>query len=233
MPSEFTKKDVFLYFADKLDPARRRQIESARQTDERVRRWFEELSPKGEGKPQPAAVVRLDAAEYRDLAAIAYLSVERDELDSVWGDWFRDLGRTEGPIPAPPVTVVPRELFEAGEGTLLYRDPAPATLSGDTHRFSFPSLPVPCIHPDYGQKRLTIQQELDRVPGGLVEVIVVRRLGDDKFERVSAPLRLQLQRVVPPGGEPYWYGRVSLNSLIPDLQPKTDYIYCVQAVPGA
>lgn len=40
-----TKHDVFLYFANMLSMVRRRHVEQATKSDDRVKQWMAELSP--------------------------------------------------------------------------------------------------------------------------------------------------------------------------------------------
>jgi hypothetical protein len=79
MNSKITKHDVFLYFADQLDRARRMEIEAACATDARVRQWFDELSPTSEElATMPVPEVATDTPEYRRLAVLAHQGVSRD-----------------------------------------------------------------------------------------------------------------------------------------------------------
>ena len=174
MPDAITKKDVFLYFANRLDRPRRLELERASQSDPRVRRWFEELRPTEEELlRRPPRTVRLDRPEDGRLAAVAYRSVERDEEVRRWVGWVRDAAggapraasgevvlRGGEPLVLAPCLVgrpfgevTVRELLHDGEGALLYREPAPLALAADAHAFSAPPVGVPIIHPDYAGGR--------------------------------------------------------------------------------
>jgi hypothetical protein len=237
MNAKITKSDVARYFANELDRARRREIESACRFDEQVREWFRELTPTDEElQRQPVAEVRLDVASNRDLAAITYLSVERDErVEQVqsWSEWVRNL--------RPGAELVhgwlewmrnlPSELLQGARGVLVYREPAPQVGLADSVTLSVPPEEVPQIYPDYRNGRLIIRQALDLVPGGEIVVVIVRRRGENEVEKVTSE-PIQLERTEPPDRAPYWYADVSLQSLLGDIRPGDDLIYCVQAPPG-
>jgi hypothetical protein len=235
MSSPITKFDVFLYFADQLSRARRLELEAACKTNAQVRQWFADLTPTdAELEQQPVPAVQIDSPANRDLAASTYLSVERDErAEQVlqWSAWIRTLMTGGKSASGPPCEIVPLELLE-GRSTLLYREPAPLAMAADQDTFSVPPPEVPRIYPDYAGGRLIIRQALERVPGGLVEVIVVRRRGENEVEALP-PVRIQLERAEPPEGEAYWYADVPLKSLIGDFRPGDDFIYCVEAALGA
>jgi hypothetical protein len=235
MNPKITKKDVFLYFADKLERDRRREVEAAWRSDVRVQRWFEELTPTEEElRQRPRPGVRLDSPAYRDLAAVTYLSVERDEragLADQWSEWVRNWVTAGKSTLAALGEIVPSELLEGARGALLYREPV-LTVGGDKGTFSVPPPEVPCVHPDYPGGRLIIRQRLEGAPGGVVEVVVVRRRGENEVETLP-PVRIQLERAEPPDGAPYWYADVPLRSVLGDFRAGDDFIYCVEAAPGA
>jgi hypothetical protein len=236
MTAKITKMDVFRYFANKLDRTRRRELEAACQSNEQIRRWFQELTPTEEElQRQPRPQGRLDPQTYRNLAASAYLGVERDERAErvrQWLEWIRNGVTAVKSAIASLHEIVPSELLEGVRGTLLYREPVPQTLSCDPHTFSVPPQEVPRIYPDYGSGRLIIRQALASVPSGAVEVRVVRRRGEEEIETFP-PKRIPLERAEPPKGEPYWYAEVPLKMLIDEFRPGDDIIYCVEAAPNA
>lgn len=227
--TRITKKDVFLYFADKLDRARRIELEEATETDERVRRWFQELTPTEEERGRlPMPTIDVDSPEYRKLAAITYLSVEQDERDdlvSQWAAWMRNLATASNTPPDNEIS--PAELLEARSGTLLYREPVPMAMS-DHH---VPQPGIPCIYPDYEADQLIIRQTLDRIPKGVVEVLVLRRRGETEVKSFP-PVRLELKRAEQLDGQPFWEKTVSLRSLIGDSQSGDDFFYCLEVAPA-
>jgi hypothetical protein len=230
MTARITRNDVVRYFANELDRARRREIESACRSDPEVERWFEELRPSAEEMP-PVPEVRLDAPESRRLAVLTYLSVEREQVRE-WEEWIRNLVTAGATTSQPPGEIVPSELLEGAQGTLVYREPVPLNMAGAQDTFSVPPQKVvPFIEPDYVGGRLIIRQRLDRLPRGVVEVIVVRRR-ENEVETLPA-VRIELEKTQPPEGEPYWYVEVPLQRLIGEFRPGDDFTYCVEAAPGA
>jgi hypothetical protein len=236
MLDKITKTDVFLYFANKLDRARRRELESACRSDEQVRRWFDELTPTEEEiERMPLPAVRLDSPEVRRLAVIAYLSVERDEYaEDVILDFtrrVRDRGESGGESRPTPDEIAPLQLFQGSHGSLLARKPVPRTLAGGNPTVSVAPTDVPWIEPDYDNGRLLIRQQLDPDSDGKVRVLIVRTRKDSGVETVFENT-LQLRYIEPRDGAPYWSEDVDLKSLIGDFHPDDDFIYCVEAVPG-
>jgi hypothetical protein len=235
--AKITKKDVFLCVANRLGRARRRELESARESDEQVRKWFEELTPSAEelaGMPRTTA--RPDPAESRRLSVMAFLSVERDEhSDEMILDFTRrarDRGESGAAPSVSPGGIAPLQLYRGTHGSLLYRKPAPRRLAAGNTVPSVPPVAVPWIEPDYDSGRLLIRQQLDEGSDGRVKLVVVRTGAETGVETV-VERALQLRRVEPREGDPYWSEYVDLKSLIGDFHPGDDFIYCVEAAPGA
>jgi hypothetical protein len=127
--------------------------------------------------------------------------------------------------------IEPRKLFQGDRGTLLYRDSVPMYMLADDEPLSVPPSELPLIHLDYAGRRLVIQQTLDRVPSGVVEVIVKRRRGEAEVVTFP-PVRIQLEHVDSPKGESFWYADIDLNLLVGEFHPGDDFTYCVAVAPG-
>jgi hypothetical protein len=151
-----------------------------------------------------------------------------------WLEWIRSLAPGCKPASIPPVEIVPGELLEGTLGTLwslLFRKVVPSVCVGGQETFPEPPPDIPCIYPDYENKRLLIRQKKDRVPSGVVEVVLIRRRPGAEAERLPG-VKIKLEHTVPPQGEAYWYADVPLDELIKDFGPDDDLIYFVEAAPG-
>jgi hypothetical protein len=215
MNSHISKFDVFLYFANQLNRTRRRELEVACEKDDQVRKWFDELTPTED---------ELGNVPDDDLVANEIDCGDAGIAGSLWANYARAIAA--GHYAAPPADVIPSgKVFVVDAGSLLYATPVPAL--GNANTPSVTPLEIPCVFADYAKDRLTIRQTLDAVPTGVVQLVVLRRIGPNQVETLySQPIKLE--RTSRPGNGDYWYSEVALSS-IGQINAGDDLIYCVDS----
>lgn len=173
MNSKITKFDVFLYFADQLDRARRLELEAACATNTQVRQWFDDLTPtQAELDAAPVPTIATDTPEYRRIAAQTYLSMSRESEPDMWEEFARIFRETpEGPIRTTKSLLASgaaRGLSRVEDNTLVGN--LGCTSSQDT------SPPLPDV-PDYEvitDTTIFLSRSDAEVPFALVRVIAAR-----------------------------------------------------------
>lgn len=214
MNAKVTDKDLFLYDANRLDPARGRAVEAALRTDPEARGRYAEQSDR------PLPPLDLTSPVIRRAAALAFEVVALEELCDAWLAWV------EAPV-GPPPNITPSTLHNLPRGVRLYRDEVPATLAGRPVAGPAEPLTCPTIRPDYAAGRLTVCLPLDAVLDGVVEVVAVRRRGpsDVATFRLS---RHQLERGTDKDGTPCWQDDIPLRKLTGPILKGDDFVYCVR-----
>jgi hypothetical protein len=228
MNPKFSKKDVVLYFADKLDRARRREIEMACKTDAQIRRWFAELTPTDvELEHEPAALVAAETPKYRQIAARTYESVEGDDEVATVARLFdptpeaMDLTECGSVIPA-------EELFRSKGGRMALCARIPRTIAGDVRPPAITPVEIPCIQPDFVNDRLTIRQwATDDLASGMISVFAAKIIAPGQVERFG-PARVEMTKGKRKDGTAYWHKEISIRSLAPNLGPDDEVVFYVE-----
>lgn len=159
-----TEKDVFLYFANQLNRARRMEIEAAFETDPNVQRWFEELGPTDEDIDRivtdASAAVRSRSSLFRSVPAesvadkiVAWkpgqtttISGSADEVLRQWRaySWSATGGmRAAGDDqPAPLAAINANDVVEVRDARVFIEFPADEARLGVARLMVFHRLPT-------------------------------------------------------------------------------------------
>lgn len=225
MTAAFTKKDVFLYFADRLPPARRSELERAVEFDQAIQQWFDELAPSEDDVDLPAPPFPSPhSPAVRRAAALAFSDLDTNDRVEPILAWVKS-----GSGPVPDFGPDPDAILAHG-GRLVAREALPVAADGAP-----PPMPVqlcPFVGADVPNNWVTVRQPVDAVPGRRVDVLAVRvrETGDaERFSLEGVPLTEEQSL-----DGPYLYAGFPLTDLIPDGDAKAGdvYVYAVEPSPA-